>query len=288
MLQSSQQTSESKKRKASGPPGMGPPPKRKPTALESKLIELRKILNNLPPVLRRYDPGYFMEGMKRLQTKFDKLAVNEIQDYIADGGLDKDLFALQEQENDLEKALRTPTISSRPLERTQMAYSLMLTYLKKIRDQLDALVKQALAKPPPNDCGHVRAVMEHLTSKEGVELETFKGKLGVKVDVVRRKLNSIVELLQDDKMVHDDIRPKNIMIKVDQTGKIVMGKDGPALYMVDFDWSGKVGKVRYPPFLDHEISWPAGPEAFQRIGKKYARTLLDVWWDSFIEPVHPS
>jgi hypothetical protein len=137
-------------------------------------------------------------------------------------------------------------------------------------------------------CGLVMVVMEYLTSEEWVELETFKGKLGVKADAIRRKLEKIVGLLQEQKMVHGDLRPKNMMIKVDQTGEIVMFEGEPFLLIVDFDWSGRAGEVRYPPFLNQKIPWPAGAEAYQHIGENDDKILLDNLWDSFTRPAHSS
>jgi hypothetical protein len=136
--------------------------------------------------------------------------------------------------------------------------------------------------------GLVMVVMEHLTSEEWVELETLKGKLGVKADAIRRKLEMIVKLLQKQNMVHGDLRPKNMMIKVDETGEIVMIDNEPVLFIVDFDWSGRAGEVCYPPFLNQGIPWPAGAEAYQHIGENDDRVLLDNWWGSFTQPAHPS
>ncbi|PVF91267.1 hypothetical protein CPB86DRAFT_745831, partial [Serendipita vermifera] len=91
-------------------------------------------------------------------------------------------------------------------------------------------------------------VMEHLAFEEGI------GGLGRIIQVSMEPWNQgrceIITLLQGQKMVHVDLRPKNIMVKVDENGDMVMSGDEPILSVIDFDWSGIVGDVRYSPFLN--------------------------------------
>ncbi|CAG8667674.1 15633_t:CDS:2, partial [Acaulospora colombiana] len=102
--------------------------------------------------------------------------------------------------------------------------------------------------------GLFMVVMEHLSFEKGtggwVELDTFRGKLGDMADAVRKKLEGIIGVLQDQKMVHADLRPTNIMMKVDGNYHIMMHKDEPILRVIDFDWAGKANEARYPPFLN--------------------------------------
>jgi hypothetical protein len=138
---SSQRIPESKKRKASRHSTMDPPPKRKMTALETKLAELRKILKDLPSSWKPYDPGSFMEEMVRLRVKFNELAPDMIGQYITSGGVEKDRFTLDEQEDSLNAAPKssttTSTITSTPLERTQSARSLMIAHVQQVRTSLE-------------------------------------------------------------------------------------------------------------------------------------------------------
>jgi hypothetical protein len=66
--------------------------------------------------------------------------------------------------------------------------------------------------------GLVMVVMEHLAFQEDiggwVELDTFEKRLGDLADAVRKKLEKIIDCLQEQKMVHADLRPKNIMVKL--------------------------------------------------------------------------
>jgi hypothetical protein len=69
-------------------------------------------------------------------------------------------------------------------------------------------------------------VMEHLSFQEGtggwVKLGAFKGKLDDMADPVRNELEAIIRHLQAQQMVHADMRPKNIMTKVDRQHRIVI------------------------------------------------------------------
>jgi hypothetical protein len=138
--------------------------------------------------------------------------------------------------------------------------------------------------------GLVMVVMEHLTFNEGtggwVELDAFEGKLGTHETVVRTKLERVIDHLQSNGMVHADLRPKNIMIKVDQNHDIIMAEDEPTLSVIDFDWAGTVDKACYPPLLNKKIPWPTGAKAYQKVGKEDDRTLLNNWWDAFVKG-HP-
>ncbi|PVG00642.1 hypothetical protein CPB86DRAFT_700905 [Serendipita vermifera] len=135
--------------------------------------------------------------------------------------------------------------------------------------------------------GLVMVVMEHLSFEEGtggwVELDTFEGKLDAMADVVRTKLENIIELLQRRKMVHADLRPRNIMVKVDGSRDIILHENQPLLYVVDFDWAGMVGEARYPPFLNPKVPWPTRTEAYREVGEDDDKILLDNWWGAFVK-----
>jgi hypothetical protein len=134
--------------------------------------------------------------------------------------------------------------------------------------------------------GLVMVVMEHLKFEKAtggwVELDAFEGKLGKNEDAVRKKLENIIDLLQKQKMVHTDLRPKNIMIKVDGNRKI-MAKGGLSLSVIDFDWAGLVDEVCYPPFLNKKVLWPPGAKAYQKVGKDDDKILFDNWWGAFVK-----
>lgn len=137
--------------------------------------------------------------------------------------------------------------------------------------------------------GLIMVVMERLPlPKDGggwVELDTFEGKLGERAGAVRKKLERIIDLLQEQRMVHVDLRPNNVMVKVDGSGEMVMDEHGPIFSLIDFDCAGKVGEVRYPPFLNPAVPWPAGAKGYLKVGEKHDRNFLNNWWDAFVKGV---
>ena len=140
--------------------------------------------------------------------------------------------------------------------------------------------------------GLVMVVMEYLGFQEGsggwVELDAFEKRLGDMGGAVLKRLQEIVSLLQGERMVHVDLRPKNIMVKVDEQRRISMSDGKPVLSLIDFDCAGKVGDARYQPFLNPKIRWPEGAAAYEIVGPDDDRILLDSWWDEFVQPVGSS
>jgi hypothetical protein len=140
--------------------------------------------------------------------------------------------------------------------------------------------------------GLVMVVMERLDFQEGaggwVELGTFEKRLGDLAVPVRRKLDQILARLQGQGMVHADMRPKNIMVKVDGQGRLTMLKGEPVLSLIDFDWAGLVGKARYPPLLNPQVLWPEGAKCFKKVGPNDDTILLDNWWGPFVQPAESS
>ena len=135
-------------------------------------------------------------------------------------------------------------------------------------------------------------VMDHLAFQEGtggwVELEKLRNKLGDVADMVRKRLDEIVDCLQAERMVHADLRSTNILVKVDGQCQVAMAEGKPVLSIIDFDWSGLVDEARYPPFLNPRIPWPTETKGYAKVGQDDDRTLLNSWWDSFIQPASTS
>jgi serine/threonine protein kinase len=87
-------------------------------------------------------------------------------------------------------------------------------------------------------------VMEHLEVMK-ISGNPPKAKNGAKhIEALRRA----VQALHDRKLVFGDLREPNIPIT----------KDG--LRLVDFDWSGEEGTVRYPADISEKIQWSEGVE----------------------------
>ena len=61
------------------------------------------------------------------------------------------------------------------------------------------------------------------------------------------RLEDILDCLEAAGMVHGDFRPANIMLKPREVGKAVL---------IDFDWAGKAGEVRYPITRSNRFGYP--------------------------------
>ncbi|KAG9312767.1 hypothetical protein JVU11DRAFT_7204 [Chiua virens] len=70
--------------------------------------------------------------------------------------------------------------------------------------------------------------------------------------------------LHDSGYVCGDLRSPNIMITTE-------GK----LRLIDFDWAGKTGEVRYPAAVSRSVDWPAGVQGGAFIRQEHDRAMLD-------------
>jgi len=70
---------------------------------------------------------------------------------------------------------------------------------------------------------------------------------------IKNQVDKLLEVMSEKGIVHGDLRPNNIMIRHGR------GEAEPQLKVVDFDWAGVSGKVKYPLRRNEEIPWPAGP-----------------------------
>lgn len=87
--------------------------------------------------------------------------------------------------------------------------------------------------------GWVAVVMEYLVLSMAV----------ANTASVRKQLLGIKSTLKTVSFVHGDLRENNVMW--DSSNKRVV--------LIDFDWSGRDGVGKYPPFMNPDIVWP--PEA---------------------------
>ena len=64
-------------------------------------------------------------------------------------------------------------------------------------------------------------------------------------DDVLPEIKKAVKMLHDRQLVFGDLRPPNVMVASDNK-----------VYLIDFDWSGKVNEARYPLHLSTTVKWP--------------------------------
>ncbi|RPD60711.1 hypothetical protein L227DRAFT_585871 [Lentinus tigrinus ALCF2SS1-6] len=113
-----------------------------------------------------------------------------------------------------------------------------------------------LSEPERNGCGSRKmVVMEYV---EGMNAHMMLDSIGQRalpagaLAAVKRA----VKLLHDQGMVHGDIRLGNVIIANPTAGdEEDMDK---RVRIVDFDWAGEAGSVRYPLYLSKVINWPVG------------------------------
>ena len=86
-------------------------------------------------------------------------------------------------------------------------------------------------------------VMEYLSEEEYCTRTTVK----VDVDVLEQALKGAVRRLHQSGFVHGDIRACNIMVRCQWDNGIGMAN----VKLVDFDWAGQEGVVRYPANVNH-------------------------------------
>lgn len=90
----------------------------------------------------------------------------------------------------------------------------------------------------------------------------------------------LLDVMEEEGVVHGDLRSNNILIDVDA----ILSSGGPArLKVIDFDWAGKAGAVRYPAERNEEIRdivWP-GPVG-SAIEAGHDRQLVESWLQNFL------
>lgn len=99
---------------------------------------------------------------------------------------------------------------------------------------------------------------------------------------LKHGIEDIISILQDATMVHGDLRANNIMIKLDGQQPVLLDSDRVVVKVVDFDWAGEAGVVRYPASRNQDIPgilWPGLPGGF--IQAQHDRELFESWWPSF-------
>ena len=80
--------------------------------------------------------------------------------------------------------------------------------------------------------------------------------IGSKLEKICSALDTFVKHLQSLELVHGDLRPNNIMIKV-QTGYEIAVP--VVIKVIDFEWADAVGKGRYPLHLNTKVDYPGTP-----------------------------
>ena len=117
---------------------------------------------------------------------------------------------------------------------------------------------------------HNVAVMQHLPELPFLTLFYYSARnKKSRIKDISARLEEIVSKLHDLGFVHGDIRPLNVLIET--------AKDAPyndLVALIDFDWAGRAGVVRYPLSLNRNIKWPAGVAPGALITKEHDIDML--------------
>jgi hypothetical protein len=138
-----------------------------------------------------------------------------------------------------------------------------------------AIVMEDLAAPDPT------------SSKPGwIPLYTFledhKDLSAVEKTRIFEQIFKIIVLLREQQFVHGDLRSPNLMIKVKgmvpEYQVMVLDDDGqsPQIMVVDFDWAGRAGQVKYP--RSRNVTAPWAGKAGGVISLDDDWILLKNWW----------
>lgn len=105
-----------------------------------------------------------------------------------------------------------------------------------------------LSEEEPSYRSLFMVVMEYI---EGQTLATAKAKMDHKVtERVQSEIKRALGLLHSSGMVFGDLRSPNIM--VEKSGEVKL---------IDFNWAGEQGQVKYPYLISKDIHWSHGVEA---------------------------
>ena len=106
---------------------------------------------------------------------------------------------------------------------------------------------------------------------------------------IKKALLYVVDQLSLNRLVHGDLRPNNILVKVekqpDQT-YLPLSRSDLAIIdisIVDFDWAGETGEAFYPKLRNSDIAyWPG--KAGEVIGQEHDRLMVNRWMEVWPEP----
>jgi hypothetical protein len=127
--------------------------------------------------------------------------------------------------------------------------------------------------PPSNDSAGWISLLE-------LE-EKFPEVASIHKSDIEAALYKIINVLGEKKYVHGDLRPNNLLIKVTTglDGCKIQNREGsdplPCLKVIDFDWAGKAGAVKYPPHRNPDVEWPG--ESGKPISDSHDKLMIDTW-----------
>ncbi|ESK87100.1 hypothetical protein Moror_11907 [Moniliophthora roreri MCA 2997] len=147
----------------------------------------------------------------------------------------------------------------------------------QILSSIDAAPKLYYSDSPNSDAYYWQmVVMEYLPTPPTMTLYDFEG-TPAEARQVGEDLKRAVGTLHDQGYVFGDLRSSNILVEPEPDGE---GRR-IRVALVDFDWAGKEGEVRYPVGISVNggINWPEGVVPRGLITKEHDEYWLRTWLD---------
>ena len=98
--------------------------------------------------------------------------------------------------------------------------------------------------------GGLHACPVDMVVMEYIEGDTMD-KMAVLPKDIREKTEKAIQKLHDGQFVFGDLRGSNVMVSKDK------------MFLIDFDWAGKVNEARYPLNLSRSVKWPKEAEELE-------------------------
>ncbi|PCH37406.1 hypothetical protein WOLCODRAFT_84409 [Wolfiporia cocos MD-104 SS10] len=117
-----------------------------------------------------------------------------------------------------------------------------------------------LSGPEQRGCGPRKMVVMEYVAGMAAGDAAYEND-GILPKGVHPAVQRAVSLLHEHGMVHGDVRPPNVIIEEYRKGRDVRDR----VKIVDFDWAGEEGTVRYPLHLSTAIRWADGVDDYELI-----------------------
>ncbi|TBU36363.1 hypothetical protein BD309DRAFT_878497 [Dichomitus squalens] len=169
-------------------------------------------------------------------------------------------------------------------DKSDRGHKLVVKFVERYGKEAHELLAQHGRAPTLLYCGDVWSTVPGLAGRTGygpwkmVVMDYVKGRTAADLDEVpdgvRDAVRSALVILHERGMVHGDIRLPNIIIEDDRNGDEDEEDMGKRTRIVDFDWAGKEGEVRYPHDLS-ERQWVEGVEDYVLIRACHDDAMVD-------------
>ncbi|KAH7908392.1 hypothetical protein BJ138DRAFT_1012901 [Hygrophoropsis aurantiaca] len=147
---------------------------------------------------------------------------------------------------------------------------IVVKFVQSYSPELHQLLAEQRMAPDLLYCGRIDqntplgnwklVVMEYFDGRPSYERELHT------TEQVRRRVEDIVKFAHEHGFVLGDIRPPNVLVG-----------ERNDVRMIDFDWAGKAGEVRYPAHMSTAL-WTSGIEPTVLITKTHDNNMIQKWF----------